>query len=69
MSKLKPWPKCSVTMRDGTIQRSEVAHVGKTHTTVRFASPEKEFPGTFGPEKVNYSYRDMPNEYVTIDPE
>lgn len=62
----QPWPKCTVLMRDGSSQSGDVAYVGGAHTTVRFSVAAKLMPGPQGQQFVDFSYRDIPNEYVTI---
>lgn len=66
-AEMKPWPKCTVTMKDGKKERGEVAHIGETHITVRFDVPAWETPGQYGRQKLTFSYRDMLKEYVEID--
>lgn len=63
---MNSWPRAKVIMRNGEEKFGEVAHTGEKYTTVRFEGKEYEELTPFGPRKFNFSYRDMPNQYVEI---
>ena len=66
-NKMKPWPTCTVRMRDGSTEKGQVAHIGATHTTVRFICEPTLVASPWGKQLTNFSYRDIPNEYVDIE--
>jgi len=51
-------------MKNGSIARGDVAHIGNTHVTVRLNVPPVKVPGNFGLQTVDFTYLDIPKQHV-----
>lgn len=61
-----PWPKATVTTREGKAETGDVAYIGDSRVTVRLRRNPLSVPTHHGMKELDYVYQDIDMKYVEI---